>query len=140
MKDLDFSRAKGRQKSKVEMPKTDEVPGIHATVDAAKIPLQRKNPLDHKKKQIQKTMFSLYLEDKVKLEKMVNELSEELQWDGIKADNSKLVRILINRAFVNFADLKDEMIEQMRTMVKEITELSTQRNTASRARKMDGLV
>ena len=140
MKDLDFSRAKGRQKPKVEAPKTDEIPGIHAPVDAAKIPLQRKTPLDHKKKKIQKTMFSLYLEDKVKLEKMVNELSEELQWDGIKADNSKLVRILIDRAFVNFADLKDEMIEQMRTMVKEITELSTQRNTASRARKMDGLV
>lgn len=125
MKDLDLSRAKGRDNSKVE---TNQVPA------------QTKDPLYHKKKRIQKTMFSLYLEDKVKLEKMVNDLSLELQWEGIKADRSKLIRILIDRAFVNFENIRGEIIEQMKSIVKEITLLSTQRNTASRARNMDGLL
>jgi len=100
----------------------------------------QKRMLRNKKKKIQKTMFSLYLEDKIKLEEMVNDISSELQWEGMKADNSKLIRILIDKAYDNFDDIKDEMVVRMKNTVKEVTELSVQRNTASRTRKADKLV
>lgn len=133
---LDVSRAKIKNKIEDE-ESSDQNQSKSQTKDS---PIREKKILHNKKKKIQKTMFSLYLEDKVKLEEMVNSLSSELQWEGIKADNSKLIRILIDRAYENFSSIKEEMVEKMKAKVEEVTELSNKRNTASRTRNTGRLV